>query len=186
MMLLLAITVLSSVYLASSYLPPVSAQTSSGPTITWETTNTHEYIDPQVSYYSFDYGIMQQVYEPLLQYNYTSGTVVIPWLAQSYTASPDLKTYTFTLRQGITYADGEPVDSTSVYFALNRAVVFDGSSPTGHGIQASWILQQLLNTSLSTTLGGHPTYNSAYVDGSRGELRKHIEPNHLHDKRDEP
>jgi len=172
LMLLLALTLLSSVYLASSYLPHASAQTSSGPsgpTITWETVNTHEYIDPQVSYYSFDYGIMQQVYEPLLQYNLTSGTEVIPWLAQSYTASPDLKTYSFTLRSGITYADGEPVDSTSVYFALNRALVFDGSSPTGHGIQASWILQQLVNTSLSTTLGGHVTYNSAYVDAVLAE-----------------
>ena len=169
LMLLLAMTVLSSVYLASSYLPPVSAQTSSGPTITWETVLTHQYIDPQVSYLSFDYGIMQQVYEPLLQYNRTSGTVVIPWLAQSYTTSPDLKTYSFTLRQGITFADGEPMDSTSVYFALNRALVFDGSSPTGHGIQASWILQQLVNTSLCTECGATVTYNAAYVDAVLAE-----------------
>ena len=164
-MLLLALTVFSSVYFASKAVPQVSAQsqTSSGSTITWETVNTHEFIDPQVSYYSFDYAIMQQVYEPLLQYNGTSGTDVIPWLAQNYTASSDLKTYSFTLRSGITFADGEPLDSTSVYFALNRAVLMDGSMPTGHGTQASWILQQLLNTSLSTTLGGTVTYKPAYV-----------------------
>lgn len=170
-MFLLAMTIVSSVYVAANNLPPVSAQTQtpSGSTITWETTLTHQFIDPQVSYFSFDYGIMQNVYEPLLQYNYTSGTVVIPWLAQSYTASSDLKTYSFTLRSGITYADGEPVDATSVYFALNRALIFDGSTPVGHGTQASWILQQLLNTSLSTALGGHPTYNSAYVDAVLAE-----------------
>jgi len=169
LMLLLTMTILSSVYLAGSYIPNASAQSSSGSSITWETVNTHEYIDPQVSYYSFDYGVMQQVYEPLLQYNGTSGIDVIPWLAQSYTASSDLKTYSFTLRSGITYADGEPVDSTSVYFALNRVLVFDGSSPTGHGIQASWILQQLVNNSLCTYCGGHVTYNNAYVDAVLAE-----------------
>jgi ABC-type transport system substrate-binding protein len=122
-----------------------------------------------VSYFSYDYGIMANVYEPLLQYNGTSGTDVVPWLAQSYTASSDLKTYSFTLRSGIKFADGEPLDSTSVYFSLNRALIMDGSTPVGHGTQASWILQQLLNTSLSTTLGGHVTYNQAYVDTVLGE-----------------
>lgn len=163
-MLLLTLTVLSSVYLVGNNVRPVSAQASSGSTITWETLQTHQYIDPQVSYFSFDYGIMANVYEPLLQYNGTSGTNVVPWLAQSYTASSDLKTYSFTLRSGIKFADGEPLDSTAVYFSLNRALVFDGSGPVSHGTQASWILQQLLNTSLSTTLGGTDTYNSAYVD----------------------
>jgi ABC-type transport system substrate-binding protein len=166
LMFLLAMTIFSSVYLAGSNLLPVSAQssTSSGPTITWETLNTPQFIDPQVSYFSYDYGIMQNVYEPLLWYNGTCSTCVLPWLAQGYTTSPDLKTYQFTLRSGMKFADGENVDSTSVYFALNRALVMDGSTPVGHGTQASWILQQLLNTSLATTLGGHPTYNSAYVD----------------------
>ena len=170
-MLLLAMTIFSSVYFASSNLPPVSAQsqTSSGPSITWETINTPQYIDPQVSYFSYDYGIMQNTYESLLWYNGTNGMQVIPWLAQSYTASSDLKTYTFTLRSGMKFADGENVDSTSVYFALNRALIMDGSTPVGHGTQASWIIQQLLNTSLATTLGGHVTYNSAYVDTVLGE-----------------
>jgi len=174
-MLLLAMTIFSSVYFASSNLPPVSAQTSSGPTFTYETTNTHEYIDPQVSYFTVDYGIMQNVYEPLLWYNGTCSTCVIPWLAQGYTASSDLKHYTFTLRSGIKFADGENLDSTSVYFALNRGLIMDGSSPTGHGIQASWFLQQLLNSSLSSYLGATlsppvtVTYNSAYVDSVLAE-----------------
>ena len=164
-------TIFSSVYFAGSNLPPVSAQTSSGPTFTYETTNTHEYIDPQVAYYTVDYGIMQNVYEPLLWYNGTCSTCVIPWLAQSYTASSDLKTYTFTLMSGIKFADGENLDSTAVYFSLNRALILDGSSPTGHGIQASWFLQQLLNYNESSYLDSAqpPTYNSAYVDSVLAE-----------------
>ena len=166
---LLAVTIFSSVYFAGGKLPTVSAQSTAGPSITWETVNTPEYIDPQVSYETYDYGVMQNVYEPLLWYNGTCATCVIPWLAQSYTASSDLKTYTFTLRSGIKFADGEDLDSTAVYFALNRLLILDGSTPVGHGTQASWILQQLLNTSLSTTLGGTVTYNAAYVDAVLGE-----------------
>jgi len=171
-MALLAMAVFSSVYFAASNIPVVSAQSSqasSGSTITWETLNTPQYIDPQISYLSYDYGIMQNVYEPLLWYNGTSGDTTVPWLAQNYTASSDFKTYSFTLRSGLKFADGEPVDSTSVYFALNRALIEDGSTPVGHGTQGSWILQQLLNTAYSTALGGTVTYNSSYVNAVLAE-----------------
>ncbi len=169
LMLLLATTLISSVYFSSSNLTAVSAQSQSGPSITWETLNTHQFIDPQVSYFSYDFGVMQNVYEPLLFYNGTCSTCIIPWLAQSFTSSQDLKSYSFTLRSGITFADGEKLDATAVYFTLNRLLVMDGSTPIGHGTQASWIVQQLLNTSFSTTLGGKVTYNSAYVDSVLGE-----------------
>ncbi len=170
-MLLMAMTIVSPVYFASSNLPQVSAQsqTSSGPSITWEQVGTPQFIDPQVSYFSVDFGIMQNAYEPLLWYNGTCSTCVIPWLAQSFTSSSDLKSYQFTLRSGIKFADGENLDSTAVYFALNRLLIMDGSTPVGHGTQASWIVQQLLDTSYSTTLGGHVTYNSAYVDSVLAE-----------------
>ncbi|HXZ90622.1 MAG TPA: ABC transporter substrate-binding protein, partial [Candidatus Dormibacteraeota bacterium] len=134
------------------------------------TPSTPTYLDPQVSYVLYDFGIMQNVYEPLLWYNSTCSTCVVPWLAQSYTSSSDLKSYQFTLRPGIKFADGENLDSTAVYFALNRLLVMDGSSPVGHGTQTSWIVQQLLNTSLSTTLCACThTYNSAYVDSVLAE-----------------
>jgi ABC-type transport system substrate-binding protein len=123
-------------------------------TFTYEQTQTIQFLDPDHSYYSFDFMIMQNVYETLLSYNGTSSTLVVPWLAQSYTVSSDGKTVNFTLRQGIKFADGETLNSTAVYFSLNRLLVMDGSWPSGHGTQASWILQQLENTSLSTTLCG--------------------------------
>ena len=166
---LLALTIFSSVYFAGGKLSTVSAQSTAGPSITWETVNTPEYIDPHVSYETYDYGVMQNVYESILWFNGTCATCVIPWLVSGYSASPDLKTYQFTLRSGIKFADGESLDSTAVYFSLNRLLILDGSTPVGHGTQASWIVQQLLNTSLSTALGGHVTYNSAYVDSVLGE-----------------
>ena len=130
------------------------SSTTTGPSsttsFTWETENTPQYLDPQVSYFEYDYNIIQNVYEPLLWYNGNSSTQVIPWLASNYTVSSDGKTMTINLRQGIKFADGEPFNSTAVYFSLNRLLIDDGSSPVSKTSQAAWIVQQLLNS----TLGG--------------------------------
>lgn len=107
--------------------------------------------------------LLQNIYEPLLWYNGTSPTVVIPWLAENYTSSANGMSYNFTLRSGIQFADGETLNSTAVYFSLNRLLMGDGSTPTTHATQAAWLLQQLVNTSLSTFLTGKQTYSPTYA-----------------------
>ncbi len=106
---------------------------------------------------------MQNVYETLLWYTGTNGTTVIPWLAQNYTLSANGETANFTLRSGIKFADGETLNSTDVYFALNKLLIEDNSAPGSHGTQASWIVQQLLNTSLSYVLTGPHKYTQQYA-----------------------
>ncbi len=80
------------------------------PQLTYEETQTYQFLDPSVSYYSYDYVIGQNVYETLLYFNGTSSSVTIPWLAQNYTTSADGKTVNFTLRSGITFGDGEQLE----------------------------------------------------------------------------
>ena len=46
---------------------------------------------------------------------------VTPLLSESWSSSPDGKTYTFKLRQGVTFSDGEPFDAEAVKFSFNRA-----------------------------------------------------------------
>ncbi len=142
-----------------------STTTSAAPTVlTYETPSTPQYLDTGVSYFSYDFTIFQQAYEQLLWYNGTTSGSVIPWLAQSYTSSSNGLSYQFTLRSGIKFADGEALNSSAVYFSLNRLLIEDASTPTAHGSQASWILQQLLNKSLSTQQSGTTQiYGNAYV-----------------------
>ena len=106
--------------------------------------NTPRELDPQVSYGEYDYNILQNVYETLLWYNGANGNQTIPWLAANYTLSADGKTANFTLRSGIKFADGESLNSTAVYFSLNKLLIEDNAAPTSFGTQGSWILQQLL------------------------------------------
>jgi ABC-type transport system substrate-binding protein len=118
-----------------------------------------------VSYDIYGASVEQNIYEPLLWFSGYNGINVVPWLAKNYSISNGGHTFTATLRSGIKFADGETLNSSDVYFTYNRLLVMDGSAPFGHGTQASWIIQQLLNTSLSTTLCScTQTYGNSYVN----------------------
>jgi len=106
--------------------------------------------------------IDQNVYETLLYFNGTSSSENIPWLAQNYTANAAGTQINFTLRPNITFADGEQLNSTSVYFTFLRFLIADAAVPTGHQ-GGAWILQQLLNTSLSWILTGPHNYTNAWA-----------------------
>jgi peptide/nickel transport system substrate-binding protein len=57
------------------------------------------------------------IYEGLLRYD--KKLVPQPGLAESWTVSPDAKTYTFKLKQGVTWHDGKPFTSADVVFSVN-------------------------------------------------------------------
>src|SRR5258708_7501986 len=62
---------------------------------------------------------LYNVYETLTKINEDGS--VSPLLAESWQISPDLKTYTFKLRKGIKFHNGEPFDSAAVKFSYERA-----------------------------------------------------------------
>ncbi|MGD0177733.1 MAG: hypothetical protein ABSC50_13015 [Candidatus Bathyarchaeia archaeon] len=79
----------------------------SSSTMVNEGGNEFQWLDPAVSYYQWDYQILNNQYETLLWYNGASSTEIIPWLADSYTQVSPTQ-YTFKLRQGINFQDGTP------------------------------------------------------------------------------
>lgn len=48
---------------------------------------------------------------------------IIPKLAKSFEISPDGKTYTFNLRHGIKWSDGEPITADDVVFTWNKIIL---------------------------------------------------------------
>ncbi|WP_315701173.1 MULTISPECIES: ABC transporter substrate-binding protein [unclassified Bradyrhizobium] len=62
---------------------------------------------------------LYNIYEALTKINEDSS--VSPLLAESWKASPDLKSYTFKLRKGVKFQNGEPFDSAAVKFSFDRA-----------------------------------------------------------------
>ncbi|WP_237476548.1 ABC transporter substrate-binding protein [Lichenibacterium dinghuense] len=61
----------------------------------------------------------QNVYQGLVRIDRTGA--VRPQLASSWTVSPDGLVYTFALRTGVHFQDGEPFDAASAKFTLDRA-----------------------------------------------------------------
>jgi peptide/nickel transport system substrate-binding protein len=64
--------------------------------------------------------VFEQVFEPLYTVS-DNGKSVIPWLATGYTVSKDKKAYTFTLRAGVKFSNGQPMTSKDVKFSIDQA-----------------------------------------------------------------
>ncbi|RZI97579.1 MAG: ABC transporter substrate-binding protein, partial [Rubrivivax sp.] len=62
---------------------------------------------------------LYSIYETLTKIN-GDGSVT-PLLAESWEVSPDLKTYTFRLRRGVKFQNGEPFNAQSVKYSFERA-----------------------------------------------------------------
>ena len=63
--------------------------------------------------------VQYNIFETLTKIN-PDGSVS-PLLAQSWEVSPDLKTYTFRLRKGVRFQNGEPFNASAVKFSFERA-----------------------------------------------------------------
>jgi peptide/nickel transport system substrate-binding protein len=70
--------------------------------------------------------VIDQIYETLVSLE-PGGTELAPGLAESWEISPDGLTYTFTLRSGVTFHDGEPFNAAAVCTNFDRWYNFKGS-----------------------------------------------------------
>lgn len=75
-------------------------------------------IDPAKATDYADSMLVLNLYDTLVQPGGTKG--VTPSLAKSWKVSPDGKTYTFTLRQGVKFHDGSTLTADDVVFSLQR------------------------------------------------------------------
>ena len=62
---------------------------------------------------------LYNIYETLTKI--TSDSRTVPLLAQSWTVSPDLKTWIFRLKQGVSFHNGEPFNAAAVKYSFERA-----------------------------------------------------------------
>lgn len=88
--------------------------------------------------------ICNQIHEALLTFS-IAGTSVIPSLAIDYNASEDATEWTFSLREGVVFHDGSPLDANDV--VMSYLVQWDASHPLHTGREGTF------------------TYFSAFFDG---------------------
>jgi peptide/nickel transport system substrate-binding protein len=83
-----------------------------------------DYLDPALSYTVEGWGIMWNVYLPLLGYKHVNGpdgATIVPYLAQDLPkVTNGGKTYNLTLRQGLKYSNGTPVKASDFKASIVR------------------------------------------------------------------
>ena len=69
--------------------------------------------------------VVGNVYDKLLMFDLNDVSKIEGRLAESWTAEPDGKTYTFKMRKGLTFASGNPVTAEDAAYSLQRAVIMN-------------------------------------------------------------
>ena len=75
--------------------------------------------DPDIMYEGEGVQVMESAYEGLVRYK-SGSSEIIAGLAKSWTISPDLLTYTFTLQPGVKFHDGTVADAESWIKSFER------------------------------------------------------------------
>ena len=81
-------------------------------------------LDPQVSFDGQSPLLWRAVYENLIKYEGDTLNLV-PHLAESFEVSPDGLTYTFKIREGVTFSDGEPLNAAAVKLSVDRQIAVE-------------------------------------------------------------
>src|SRR5690349_24429762 len=74
-------------------------------------------LDPANHYSISTTAVLRHIFDPLV--DVTSDSKFLPVLAESW-ENPDPLTWRFKLRQGVTFHDGTPFDSSSVVYTIKR------------------------------------------------------------------
>ena len=83
-------------------------------------------LNPFVGWLWSSFEMWYLAYDPLVGYDYGELKPIkgddSPGLATDWTVSPDGKTWTFTIRSGVTWQDGEPLTASDVAFTYNYII----------------------------------------------------------------
>lgn len=107
-------------------------------------------LDPATSY-SNEVIAMHNLYESLTRYDSASGTV-LPALATEWSASEDGLTWTFTLRDGVTFHTGAPMDAAAAKASIER------TQALGMGAAYIWGAVESIEAPDASTLVFHLAY----------------------------
>ncbi len=106
------------------------SNTNNPNTLNVGTTDRIKSLDPAYAYDYFSIEIINQIFDTLLVYSPTDTTLLpgiattVPTIANGL-VSPDLKTWTYPLRSGVTFSDGTVLDSTVVKQSIIRAITLN-------------------------------------------------------------
>ncbi|MBN8953570.1 MULTISPECIES: ABC transporter substrate-binding protein [unclassified Rhizobium] len=103
-----------------------------GGSLTWGVETEPSTLNPHLNGQAKAKLVLRNAYECLLARSADGGYA--PWLAKDYSISEDGRTYTFNLREDVTFSDGEAFDAAAVVmnFLKLKEPLYSGSISAGH------------------------------------------------------
>ena len=92
----------------------------SGGTLKFALATDPTCLDPQQFGLNASLNISRQIVDSLTDQDPKTGEIK-PWLAESWEVNDAATSFTFTLRDGVTFSDGTPVDGAAIKDAIERA-----------------------------------------------------------------
>ncbi len=114
-------------------------------TLVYTTYGDPENFDPALDYETAGGHVLWNTYETLVNFKRQSPTELVPQLATEWKVSEDGKTYTFTIRKGVKFHNGDEMTPEDVAYSFQRGL-----------LQGSYFSPQLLLT--------EPIYGVGYYD----------------------
>jgi len=103
---------------------PAMGFTSADPTtFTIATFGGPETLDPALAYETAGGEIIQNVYETLVFYDGIKTDEFVPQLAESWEISDDGTVYTFNIRSGVTFHEGQTLEASDVAYSFQRGLL---------------------------------------------------------------
>ncbi|PYG01595.1 peptide/nickel transport system substrate-binding protein [Georgenia satyanarayanai] len=94
--------------------------TPSGDVVVAGIAGEPDQLDPHSTTAYFSFQVLENVFDTLVQPD--ENLEMVPALAESWTTSEDQLTWTFTLREGVTWHDGSPFTADDVAYSFNRII----------------------------------------------------------------
>lgn len=89
-------------------------------------SNSVDTLDPALAYDSISGELIQNVYETLVFYNGEKADTFVPLLADAWQVSSDGKTWTFHIREGVKFHNGETLKASDVAYSFQRGLLQGG------------------------------------------------------------
>ncbi len=93
-------------------------------------------LDPAFNYQTAGNTVIMNVYETLIFYDRQHPSKFIPQLATDWQISEDGKTYTFTIREGVKFHEGQELTPEDVAYSFQRALLQGGN------LSPMWLLTE--------------------------------------------
>src|SRR5207253_7533794 len=107
-------------------------------------TGGYTTLDPALDYESTGFEVISNIYETLSAYNGTSTEAFVPVVSDviptvaNGRVSPDFMNYTFHIRPGLKFSNGDGITAWDVKYSISRTMLFNSGSPFPPG----WIISQ--------------------------------------------